>query len=162
MHNYSCRASFTSLLYHANAVLHTALREPLLPALRLAPRRSAAAPGTPSGSSASSRSASPQPVCPLRRERRGGRTEPAPRRADRQPAAQGRCVRYRRSAGGILGVWDRLLSAELASPRGRPALRTPGRAKGSSPGRGQDDGLRCLAPFPLRARRQLRRGTARG
>lgn len=34
MHNYSCGAYFTSLLYHANEVLRTALQEPLLPALR--------------------------------------------------------------------------------------------------------------------------------
>lgn len=81
MHNYRCGASFTSLLYHANEVRRTAPQEPLLPALRRAPRRSAAAAGAPSRGSERLvlAAGTPRPLSPLRWERCGGGTQPAPR-----------------------------------------------------------------------------------
>lgn len=128
MHNYSCGASFTSLLYHANEVLRTPRQEPLLSALRRAPHRSG------SRSPVGGQQGLPSPRLPSAGSAAAAAPSPLPAGVDRQPAARGRSARRRRSAGGILRARCRVL-LRLA-PRAASAGDT-GPAAGSSPRRGR-------------------------
>lgn len=146
MHNYSCGASFTSLLYHANET------SPLSP-----PPSTAAAPGAPSGSSEDppARASPPQGALPRRDRARFPQGLPASpgeecaapvvsRRHPPRPVPGAACGAHRASPAG-------------GQRRGHRAAPSP--VARSSPGRGQDGGLRCTVP--AERRRQLRRGAVR-